>query len=565
MLSSLRCVMGLLFIIHAAVSQAQVAPLHVNESATDQFGIDRKTGRFVLDPIETISIGGKLGLSLSYYLNDSGLVIRQPSFNTSYDYNTLNSLVTIDGFEEPVTFTGNTTFNSEYVSGATLVKTASGYLYTNRQGVVVESTSNGVITIRYPDGRTTVYGYQYVANNLGFMIKSNSGSYAVNQTKDYCIVDSTTVCNNLGGNRIAAATSVSSGTFSLPDASGGITKIRGSLLPAKMWHQTSSFSPPDEWVYYPFGITYPGQVAESVSITNRSSGYETHDDIWVTSLQRDGVAVTYNVVKTLFGGGGALTPSSTYSLDIKALVSGSQVYESYAVKPSNGFGRSRRTLAWIQDGLARRTGYLYNASTEVSGVNLPDGRTVKTEYDARDNVVRSLSQAKAAAGPDLITSYAYAASCDAMTQATCNKPISITDPSGNVTDYTYNSMGQILTETKPASGGVRPKTTNVYAMRTAFTKGAGGVIVAAGAPISLIARSSLCKSQASCSGSSDEVVTIYDYGPATGLTNLSLMGVGVIATNGQGVMETRWTCYQYNYFGEIISKTQPNAGITVCP
>ena len=138
---------------------------------------------------------------------------------------------------------------------------------------------------------------------------------------------------------------------------------------------------------------------------------------------------------------------------------------------------------------------------------------------------------------------------------------------GNITEYSYNDRGQVLTETKPAPtvGAPRPKVTNTYTMRTAYIKDQNGAVVAAGPPISLLTQSSSCISTTACAGTLDEVVTTYDYGPTTGLNNLRLRGVAVTAKNNAGQLETLRTCYQYNYFGERISETKPSANVAVCP
>ncbi|MBK8375903.1 MAG: hypothetical protein IPL18_14005 [Sphingomonadales bacterium] len=169
--------------------------------------------------------------------------------------------------------------------------------------------------------------------------------------------------------------------------------------------------------------------------------------------------------------------------------------------------------------------------------------------------------------PDQETLYEYEPECTPATQARCNKPLKITDPKGNITEYSYNDRGQVLTETKPAPtvGAPRPKVTNTYTMRTAYIKDQNGAVVAAGPPISLLTQSSSCISTTACAGTLDEVVTTYDYGPTTGLNNLRLRGVAVTAKNNAGQLETLRTCYQYNYFGERISETKPSANVAVCP
>jgi YD repeat-containing protein len=241
--------------------------------------------------------------------------------------------------------------------------------------------------------------------------------------------------------------------------------------------------------------------------------------------------------------------------------------ETFAEKPPYSYSLPGRLLHYVIDPLNRKTEILPGPGEKIGGLVYPEGSKMAVEYDGRENIVKSTMAAKPGSGlPDLVTLYAYALSCTPSTMAVCNKPVRVIDPKGQVTDYTYNDRGQVLTETKPAAtpGGVRPKVTSSYTMRTAFIKDSIGNPVAAGPPISLLMRTASCNTLASCTGTTDEVVTTYDYGPAAGLNNLNLRGVAVTAVNSAGQMETLRTCYQYNYFGEKIAETQPAANLSVC-
>lgn len=95
-------------------------------------------------------------------------------------------------------------------------------------------------------------------------------------------------------------------------------------------------------------------------------------------------------------------------------------------------------------------------------------------------------------------------------------------------------------------------------------KDVNGNIVAAGQPISLLDYSSTCAKSFPCDGNIDEVITKYYYGPLSGVNNLNLRGVSVTAADSDGVRRTQLVCYQYNYFGDLISETKQNAGMTNC-
>jgi YD repeat-containing protein len=193
---------------------------------------------------------------------------------------------------------------------------------------------------------------------------------------------------------------------------------------------------------------------------------------------------------------------------------------------------------------------------------------VSNQYDSRNNIVQSNWAPKPNSNlATFSTTRIYPPSCSSATQATCNLPLSVTDARSNTTEFTYNSRGQVETERGPAPsvGAARPLTTYTYTLRTARIRDASGAVTDAGPPISLLTKTSVCRTVSPCAGTSDEVVTEYDYGPTTGLNTLRLRGLSVTAANASGQFETLRTCYGYNYFGERISETSPNAQLASCP
>lgn len=147
----------------------------------------------------------------------------------------------------------------------------------------------------------------------------------------------------------------------------------------------------------------------------------------------------------------------------------------------------------------------------------------------------------------------------------CDKPLTRTDPNGNVTDYTYDvAHGGILTETRPAVNGIRPQTRYTYAQRFAWIKNSSGTFVQTSSPVWVLISKSICKtgaaSGAGCAVAGDEVRTTFDYGPNSGPNNLLLRGMVDDATG----LALR-TCYSYDGQGNKISETKPRAGLTSCP
>jgi len=163
--------------------------------------------------------------------------------------------------------------------------------------------------------------------------------------------------------------------------------------------------------------------------------------------------------------------------------------------------------------------------------------------------------------------------CGFTTTVLCDKPISRTDAKGNQTDFTYDpAHGGVLTKTLPAvqvdaTGPlIRPQMRYEYAQRYALVKNSSGAFVQASSPVWVLVRERSCRKTAAsgqtcAGGAADEVITDYDYGPASGAANnLLLRGVAVTA-DGQ----TLRTCYKYDANGRKLSETQPKAGLAVCP
>jgi YD repeat-containing protein len=569
-----KCLVQACILGNPIPAHAQVAPTEVNQKSTDEFGFERKTGRLSWNSGDLIKIGGQTGLGYSIDENNRGSRLNIPRLRSNSDYS--NWLRTVSYYADSQTFFGGSSYKSEYPVGSSLSNTPDGFLFTDKQGVKIEFGKLQT-KMTYPDGREIIYGNGVHKTNFGYALKFSGQSdetttliiQAINQSVDYCSENLSTICTGLTKQRMVKFSRLSPGTEAITDMEGGQTLIRGFNRVAKMYRQTTNFVPPDELVFYLEGVTLPGSRSEDLTVTYKSidQRYETHDDIWIKSIKKNGITANYSINRTQLGSGSALSPSTTYSLAIRATVNGQKLWESFAVKPTSDFGRSRRVLAYVIDPLGRRTWFAYNAAVEVGTIGSPSGLTEKNDFDTRNNVIRSTMKPPAGNGGDLVTSYTYAADCARDTQATCNKPLTITDPKGNVTEFTYNSRGQVLTQTLPApsTGSSRPQTRYTYTLRTAYIKDVNGAPTPAGPPISLLTKTSTCSSQITCLGERDEVITSYDYGPTSGLNNLNLRGVSITAANEFGNMITNRTCYQYNYFGEKISETRPAANLTSCP
>ena len=216
-----------------------------------------------------------------------------------------------------------------------------------------------------------------------------------------------------------------------------------------------------------------------------------------------------------------------------------------------------------EDGTVFKFDFISPAGHLLSVTSPELNSTTYDVYDARGNVTKLTHYPKpGSTQPTLYETAGYDTDC--QYPAKCNKPNWVKDAKGNQTDFTYDTVhGGVLTKTLPAGdSGVRPQTRYSYVQRYAWYKNASGSMAKAASPIWVLDKESFCKTNAapSCIGTSDEVVTQYDYGPDSGPNNLLLMGVAVTADG-----TTRRTCYSYDRLGNKISETTANAGLTSCP
>jgi YD repeat-containing protein len=195
----------------------------------------------------------------------------------------------------------------------------------------------------------------------------------------------------------------------------------------------------------------------------------------------------------------------------------------------------------------------------------PEGDAVEYLRDSRGNIVQSNRQAKPGSGlADIVATAGYPATC--ANPRTCNQPDWSRDAKGSQTDYVYApEHGGVLSETGPAAAnGVRPQTRYSYQQRRAWVKNASGGYSPASSQVWLLTGKSVCASGAAlgqgCAVAGDEVITVYDYGPDSGPSNLLLRGEAVTAG---GV--TLRTCYAHDGQGNRISVTSPRAGLASCP
>ncbi len=182
-----------------------------------------------------------------------------------------------------------------------------------------------------------------------------------------------------------------------------------------------------------------------------------------------------------------------------------------------------RTVSSSHDGLDRLVARTF-----------PEGDQELFQYDARSNVIEMRRKAKPGSGlADLVTSATW--------DATWNKPLSVTDPLGRVTNLTYNAAGTagaglVKEVLRPAAavGGVRPKYTFTYAANT-------GLVTQETSPIGAVQTTS--------------VVTNHTY-DATGNRTRTVVDD---TTTGKK-LKTEWS---YNAYGDVTRVMDPRGHVTV--
>lgn len=203
------------------------------------------------------------------------------------------------------------------------------------------------------------------------------------------------------------------------------------------------------------------------------------------------------------------------------------------------------------------TYYQYDSGDRLSKIIFPEGNSVSYIYDARGNITRETQTSKDQSAT-IIRQASYPATCaDAVL---CNLPTHTIDGNGGRTDFEYpptaartvyypkaGTTAIVEGTRKPTrillpsdANGVRQELRNTYQ---------DGMLI----------RSAECGTTANCVGTSDEIVTQYDYGGTT-LTRRLVFGKAVTAEGA-----TLRTCYGYNGRGQVVSETPPKAEISACP
>ncbi len=548
---------------------AEVPPPPVRPQV-DENGVDVVTGHLNI-AVTDLSIGpaDHTGLRFTRYWHGAGW---RHSFVGTIGGSQNNPIVSIAGKSESFTYTP--WLSSEYTNdnggGGSLKSSGNGFIYTDREGVKYTFVGHvfytgyqsigRLVSTKYPDGTKVDlfyedgYNNQYssyhqriisVVNNHGYMLKFaydpdaqpaplNSGRWesptsitAINLSKEYC--DPTSIsCSVVGawpkvnltttsgylGDQINSAQYSDGRKIDYTYQFGNIIKVAGSSN--------------DMTVRY-----YSPAPHDSSKTVVAIAKYESIDNFSLSNYY-------YYWQSSQYG----------YYLDRQG-----NNRLTAAADPNYGLvvavhGKTRKSLAYYTDqakmGLISGEYYLGVASRQY-------------QYDDRGNLTRvSLEKS---GYPSLTTTVSYPLSCDNI--VVCNKPLSVTDPKGAVTEFEYDpTHGGItrVTSAAPVPGSARPETRTSYSGFNSFYKQAPGAPPSASDEAIFVPTStSACRTLNFCTGSSDEVRTSIDYGAQTPGSGNNLLPVLATTGSGDGALVVS-TATSYDDVGNAVYVDGPLAG-----
>jgi RHS repeat-associated protein len=204
-------------------------------------------------------------------------------------------------------------------------------------------------------------------------------------------------------------------------------------------------------------IQLPTEASNAVTI-NMAAGQPL-----VGSLVRDDVTWTYAYTNPQPNPGdpGARTFSNV-------TVSGPNGYSmSYAISGygSGPGGGITQVVSSSTDALGRQTSYQYDGGMRPTRLTLPEGNYTQLAYDDCGNITTKTSVAKPGSGlANIVESAVYPTPNECLGLGVNQyRPSSYTDARGKVTNYSWNSSGQLTQQLDPANAaGIRRQTDNTY-------------------------------------------------------------------------------------------------------
>lgn len=264
----------------------------------------------------------------------------------------------------------------------------------------------------------------------------------------------------------------------------------------------------------------------------------------IGSVNRDGVGWNYSYAN--------LAPNPyayTYNYSNVTVTGPNNYSRSYAITHGNIADAYRNILLSQTDELNLTTSYGYDSAHgfRLTDLYLPEGNHVNVIYDECANVKTKTTYAKPGSGlANIVESAVYPET--GLPENPCPdlsyyRPTSTTDALGRVTNYTWNTDGQLTQQLDPTdNAGVRRETDITYT----------DVATPTGGTISRKTLVRVCGQTTTCAGNA-ESHTEYTY---FGYTNLP----ATVTVKDEATGATRTTTYGYDAAGRPLSVDGPLTG-----
>jgi YD repeat-containing protein len=463
------------------------------------------------------------------------------------------------------------TANSIDARDGFLEMSGSNYVYTDKTGTIytfsaaipaagVPNGSQRVTQITFPDGRIQTFSYNG-SNQLKLV--SDSSGYAI--VLDY----------NAAGYVSAACGFDTSQAYVTASTTCAGAALKTSYAYDGNGLMTSATDVLGQTTFYdgniPGGLPCvrpPGystcKISNQISFAKVTSQTMADGAVWHIASSSDPDSI--NDPDTMVGPGSA--DGSVTDPDNKTMSFQFTKSTPYSVTDAHGYTTQYRFYGGKQfddtSGLPDDEGKL------LQEVDLPEGGKYLAEYNGpllgvtKETLVPKPGSTLA----NQVKTLTYSSTgCSApATRQNCGKPLSIVDPNGKETDFTYYDFGAVKTEWSPAptAGAARPLKVYNYTQLYAWVKNASGTLVQASTPVWKLTSEVGCQSAPGasspvCDAGSTQITTTYQYG-GTGTADTLLLRGKVVDAGGLNLR----TCYGYDAQGNKIWETSPRAGLPNC-
>ncbi len=466
----------------AVAQSSDGTPVAPVQSSPDSYGVDLATGALNLSIVDMSAGDG--ANSLIHRRHWVGLNQWRDQYDVTLVESNGKVTVGVGGSTGSFTKSGST-YISDQGDGASLVYSNYAYTYTAKDGTVttfgnsdyrdgyrasqVRRPNGETLTFRYTDGFYWILNHTETADMSRLDSVESSDGYKF--TFKYA-VDSASDANS--AKRWLTRTGIS--VENTKRSSGVIA--------------TSTYNQP----------AYTG--ARTLTVTDmasRATAYGIDASGRITSITYPGsgspdVSIVYNNIGRISSVSDA-TGTTSYTYTDNGSVRTTKVTDPNGYVTTSTFIISTQKLISSTDALNKTTSYQYDGYGRATRVTYPEGNAEQYTYDTRGNLTEKRLIAKSGSGvADVVVTASFLCS----SAATCDKPQWTKDARGNQTDYAYDlTTGMVSSVTAPADATGQRATTN-YTYTTV-----NGV--------QRIARTTTCRTAASCPNSANERVTSVAY------------------------------------------------------